>query len=91
VRQAQTLTETSERTANDLDFQLRELRSALTKHEHELDDDRDKCESLIHAQGKEADLLETELLELTTRFCQPLRQRPELAPLFKELDTEAAA
>jgi serine/threonine-protein kinase len=91
VRQAQSVSETSERTANDLDFQLRELRGALTKHEHELDDARDKCESLIHTQGKEADILETELLELTARFCQPLRQRPELAPLFKELDTEAAA
>jgi tRNA A-37 threonylcarbamoyl transferase component Bud32 len=91
VRRSQEIAEASERLANDLDFQLRELRSALTTHEQELDDARDKCEQTIHSQGKEADRLETELLELTARFCQPLRARPELAPLFKELETEAAA
>src|SRR5262249_11705629 len=90
MRHSQGLTETAERLANDLDFQLRELRGALTKHEHELDDDRGKCESLIHEHGKEADRIESELLELMARFCQPLRARPELAPLFKELETEAA-
>jgi serine/threonine-protein kinase len=91
MRHSQTVTEAAERLANDLDFQLRELRGALTKHEHELDDARDKCESDIHVRGTEADSLETELLELVARFCQPLRARPELAPLFKELETEAAA
>jgi eukaryotic-like serine/threonine-protein kinase len=91
ARRTQEIAETAERLANDLDFQLRELRGALTTHEQELDDARDKCESLIHAHGKEADGVETELLELITRFCQPLRARPELAPLFKELETDAAA
>jgi serine/threonine-protein kinase len=91
VRRSQELADVSERLANDLDFQLRELRSALTKHEQKLDDDRDTCESLIREHGKRADRLEAELLELTARFCQPLRARPELAPLFRELETEAAA
>jgi serine/threonine-protein kinase len=90
TRREQGASETAERTANDLDFQLRELRSALGKHEQELDDSRAKCQEQIHQQGKEADRLETELLELMSRFCQPLRARPELAPLFKELETEAA-
>jgi len=90
VRKAQELAESAERLANDLDFQLRELRSALTTHEQELDDAREQCEATIHAHSKEADRLEAALLELTTRFCQPLRARPELAPLFKELETEAA-
>jgi eukaryotic-like serine/threonine-protein kinase len=91
ARRSQEATETAERVANDLDFQLRELRSALTKHEQELDGAREVCEDRIRHQGSEADRLERELLELTARFCQPLRTRPELAPLFKELETDAAA
>lgn len=89
-RRAEEYAEAAERTANDLDFQIRELRSALQKQEAELDTERAKCEERITSLGKEADRLETELLELTTRFCKPLRARPELAPLFKELETEAA-
>ncbi len=89
-RRAEEYVEAAERAANDLDFQIRELRSALQKHEAELDDERAKCEERIANFGKDADRLETELLELTTRFCNPLRARPELAPLFKELETEAA-
>ncbi|HVH45962.1 MAG TPA: hypothetical protein VM925_26620, partial [Labilithrix sp.] len=90
-RRVQETVDSAERVANDLDFQLRELRNALSTHEQELDDAREKCEQLIHVQGTEADRLEAELLELTSRFCQPLRARPELAPLFKELETGAAA
>lgn len=90
-RRAQEVTEKAERVANDLDFQLRELRAALQKHEHELDEGRDDCRAIIAASGNEADRLEKELLELMARFCKPLRARPELEPLFKELETEAAA
>lgn len=91
VRRSQELDDAAERVANDLDFQLRELRGALAKHEQELDDARDECEGLIREHGQQAERLETELLELTARFCEPLRARPDLAPLFKELETEAAA
>lgn len=90
-RRAQEGAEVAERNANDLDFQIRELRAALAKHEQDLDDEREKCRARIEANGNKADALETQLLEVTTRFCQPLRARPELAPLFKELETEAAA
>ena len=90
-RRAQEAAEGAERASNDLDFQIRELRAALAKHEQDLDDEREKCRDSIKANGNEADGLEGQLLELTTRFCQPLRARPELAPLFKELETEAAA
>lgn len=90
-RRAQELAEVAERNTNDLDFQIRELRAALAKHEKDLDEEREKCRERIEANGNAADALETQLLDLTTRFCQPLRARPELAPLFKELETEAAA
>jgi len=89
-RRSQEFAEAAERTANDLDFQLRELREAMKKGELGLDDERAQCEERIQRLGKEADRLENELLELTTRFCKPLRARPELAPLFKELEQEAA-
>jgi serine/threonine-protein kinase len=91
ARRAQEAADAAERVANDLDFQIRELRAALSKHEQELDEARESCEARIRAQGAEADRLEAELLDLMARFCQPLRARPELAPLFKELETEAAA
>ena len=90
-RRSQEASEAAERVANDLDFQIRELRSALAKAEEELDDEREKCRASIHRNGNEADMLESQLLDLTTRFCQPLRARPELAPLFKELEIEAGA
>ena len=43
------------------------------------------------SNGKEADAMEVRLIDLTTRFCLPLRARTELAPLFKELEMEEAA
>jgi eukaryotic-like serine/threonine-protein kinase len=83
--------ETAERLVNDLDFQIRELRAALAAHEQSLDEARAKCEALIQDVAKEADAVEAELQALFSRLTKPLRARPELAPLFKELETEAAA
>jgi serine/threonine protein kinase len=89
-RRSQEGSEVAERSANDLDFQIRELRAALAKHEQDLDDEREKCRARIEKNGNAADGMEKQLLDLTTRFCQPLRARPELAPLFKELETDEA-
>ncbi len=72
------------------DARARELRAALAKHEQDLDDEREKCRARIEKNGNAADGMEKQLLDLTTRFCQPLRARPELAPLFKELETDEA-
>jgi serine/threonine-protein kinase len=90
LRRSLEIADAAERVANDLDFQLCELRAALTKHEQELDEARANCESLIHSREKAVERLESELAELMARFCQPLRARPELAPLFRELETAAA-
>ncbi len=91
ARRAQEVVDDADRQASDIDFQLRELRVALTTHEQQLDVSRDNCQALIRERDNEADRLEAALLELTARFCKPLRARPELAHLFKELETEAAA
>lgn len=89
-RRVQALVETAELRESDLDFQVRELRAALAKHEQDLDEARETCRVRIATNGTTADGIERQLLELTSRFCQPLRERPELEPLFKELQTAAA-
>ncbi|MCL2776852.1 MAG: protein kinase [Polyangiaceae bacterium] len=88
--EAQVAVEGAGQSVNDLDFQIRELRGALARHEQDLDQERAMCRQRIEAHGKEADALETKLFELTTQFCKPLRTIAELAPLFKELDVAAA-
>jgi eukaryotic-like serine/threonine-protein kinase len=82
--------DTATRAVNDLEFQIDELRAALAHHEQSIEDEQQKCELAIGEAGKLADQLETELVALTTRFCEPLRRRPELSPLFKELEGVAA-
>jgi tRNA A-37 threonylcarbamoyl transferase component Bud32 len=90
-KRAHEAAEVSERNATDIEFQIRELRAALEKHEKDLDEERAKCRERIESNGNAADAMETQLLDITTKFCQPLRARPELAALFKDLEMEAAA
>ncbi len=59
--------------------------------EQSLEQEHSALEQKVVAAGKRAGELEQSLLELATRFCAPLRQRPELAALFTELETESAA
>ena len=89
-RRGQSEGETSTRAVGDLEFQIGELRAALANHEQGIEDEQQKCEQAIGEAGKLADQLETELVALTTKFCEPLRRRPELSPLFKELEGVAA-
>ncbi len=89
-RRAASEGETSARAVGDLEFQIGELRAALANHEQAIENEQQKCEQAIGEAGKLADQLETELVSLTTRFCEPLRRRPELSPLFKELEGIAA-
>ena len=82
--------ETTSRAVSDIEFQIAELRAALHHHEQAIEEEQKKCEQAIGDAGKLADQLETELVALTTKFCEPLRRRPELSPLFKELEGVAA-
>ena len=48
-------------------------------------------EAHIRELDKQTEKREAELLAIATRFCAPLRARPELGALFQELETDAAA
>jgi serine/threonine-protein kinase len=79
-----------DRAVSDLEFQIRELRAALANHEQAIEAEQNQCERTISEAGKLADSQESELIAKTTKFCEPLRKRAELAPLFKELEGVAA-
>ena len=70
----------------DLDYQVKELRNGLEAHNREVEERRAESRQLIAEMGRKADGLEGELLMLATRFCAPLRAKPELVPLFRDLE-----
>ena len=80
-----------QQAVNDLEFQIKELRAALAASEQSMEVEQGTAEKVIIDISREVDGLEEQLFLMTTRFTEPLRKRPELAPLFKELDGEAAA
>jgi serine/threonine protein kinase len=90
-KKAEVLRESNERAVSDLDFQIQALRAALATHELEIEEERGVCEKQMIMLGKKADQLEAELLGLAIRFCEPLRGRPELSPLFEQLEADVAA
>lgn len=73
----------------DLEFQIRELRSVLAKNEEELEREEGDRRKIVSELGPRADDLEALLLERATRFCLPLRARRELSALFQELESDA--
>ncbi|GMV14786.1 MAG: hypothetical protein AMXMBFR56_30100 [Polyangiaceae bacterium] len=75
---------------SDLEFQIQTLRSAMATKEEAIEKELSDCNRQLRELGDRADTLETELLELATRFCSPLRTRPELGPLFTKLESVAA-
>ena len=75
----------------DLEFQIRELRSVLAKNEEALEREEGDRRKIVSELGPRADELEALLLERATRFCTPLRNRRELSPLFRELESDAHA
>jgi serine/threonine protein kinase len=90
-QKSQALADARDREVLDLEFQIQELRGALAKLEHEVEAEQTNSEKRIKDLDGKAEALQVELLAIATRFCAPLRRRPELGPLFLELEADAAA
>jgi serine/threonine protein kinase len=82
-----------ERQLAEIEGQLRELRTRLADVDENVERRRREGLEKLSAMGIEADRLEAELLHLASRFCGPLRSKPELGQLFQELtrDTQKTA
>lgn len=74
-----------EEQLHTIDQQLDELREALRIHESNLAEEVVATENELAELGREADRVELELLDLASRFTAPLRSKPQLGPLFREL------
>lgn len=75
-----------ERVIADVDLQIRGLRESLSNLDRGLVEQRFACQKKLAEMGKRSELLEGEVLHLATRFCGPLRSRPELGQLFNDLE-----
>lgn len=90
-RKASAGADAKDREVADLEFQIHELHAALANLEHTVEDAKTKSETRISEADRKTEAIQVELLALAARFCAPLRRRPELGPLFQELEADAAA
>jgi serine/threonine protein kinase len=84
-RSAQAMLDEKGRTVTDLDYQIAEMRGALASHEQAIDREHETAQERLADRNARGERIETRLLGLATRFCEPLRARPELGPLFHAL------
>ena len=90
-RAAQSALDERDRVVADIEYQIQELRGALARFEHSIEAEKTAQENRIGDLGRRADAMDSELVSLASRFCAPLRSRPELSPFFKELEGAVAA
>lgn len=65
--------------------EVNEIRKALRVHESNANGELDAHEETLAELGREAEQIEQELLDLASRLTAPLRSKPELGSLFREL------
>jgi hypothetical protein len=75
-----------QREVADLDFQVSALREKLATQVEQTEHARAAADADLATKGAEVARLEQSLLGVATRFCEPLRGRPEVADLFAELE-----
>jgi serine/threonine-protein kinase len=73
------------RTVTDLDYQIGEMRGALASHEQAIEREHESAHERLVERNARAERIEARLLAVATRFCEPLRARPELGSLFHSL------
>jgi serine/threonine-protein kinase len=88
-REALAAAEGRDRTVQDLEYQIAQLRAALANHEAGIDRDRAAARQRVVDLNARAERIERRLVQLATQFCAPLRARPELGPLFQSLEASA--
>jgi serine/threonine-protein kinase len=86
---AETVAAEKERGILDVNYQIRTLRDSLGALERGFEDRRRDSLRKIAENGARTQQIEGELIQLAGRFCAPLRSRPELGPLFAELERAA--
>jgi serine/threonine-protein kinase len=89
VREADERATAARKKVEDRDFQINQLRSALANQEQGVDKEAADGQARMAKLGSEADALEQALLETASRFCDPLRRRPDMAMFFAELEGSA--
>jgi serine/threonine-protein kinase len=85
-RDALATAEAKDRTVGDLEYQIAQLRAALANHELGVDRDRGAAQQRVVDLNTTAERVEHRLLQLASTFCEPLRARPDLVPLFQSLE-----
>ncbi|MDX2054720.1 MAG: serine/threonine-protein kinase [Polyangiaceae bacterium] len=81
----------SKHDVEDLEFQILQLRQAMATQEESLEREQTALQAQLESLGRAAGAMENDLLAQASRFCEPLRARPELGPLFRELESESDA
>ncbi|AUX44148.1 uncharacterized protein SOCE26_056110 [Sorangium cellulosum] len=75
-----------EQEVAEVDAQIKKLRERLEELDRHLEARRHEAQERMADIGRRADQIESDLLHMASRFCAPLRAKPELGALFVELE-----